>query len=133
MATWDDVARVCLALPGTTEAVSAGGRRRWLVRRKTFLRERPLHRTDLAELGATAPTGPVLVASVPDEGAKAALLAAEPDLYFTTAHFDGWAAVLVRLDRLDARSLHELAAEAWAARAPRRLVAEQPCRPDRNR
>jgi hypothetical protein len=68
----------------------------------------------------------VLVASVPDEGAKAALLAAEPDLYFTTAHFDGWAAVLVRLDRLDARSLHELAAEAWPARAPRRLVAEHP-------
>jgi hypothetical protein len=126
MATWDDVARVCLALPGTTEAVSAGGRRRWLVRGKTFLRERPLHRRDLHELGDTAPTGPVLVASVPDEGAKAALLASEPDLYFTTTHFDGWAAVLVRLDRLDETSLRELAADAWAARAPARLVAENP-------
>jgi len=71
------------------------------VRGRTFFRERPLHGKDLAELGDAAPTGPVLVASVPDEGAKAVLLlAAEPDLYFTTAHFDGWAAVLVRLDRL---------------------------------
>jgi hypothetical protein len=125
MPTWDDVARIALALPGTTEATSAGGRRRWLVRGKTFLRERPLHRKDLAELGESAPDGPVLVASLPDEGAKAALLAAEPDVYFTTSHFDGWAAVLCRLDRLDEQSLTELAGEAWAARAPRRLVAER--------
>ena len=126
MADWDDVARVALALPGTSEARSASGRRRWLVRGRTFLRERPLHRTDLAELGEDAPPGPVLVASVPDEGAKAALLAAEPEVYFTVSHFDGWAAVLCRLDRLDERSLVELAADAWAARAPRRLLGEHP-------
>ena len=125
MPTWDDVARIALALPGTTEAVSARGRRRWLVRGRTFLRDRPLHGKDLRELGAEAPPGPVLVAAVPDEGAKAALLAAEPDVYFTTSHFDGWAAVLCRLDRLDEESLTELAGEAWAARAPRRLVTEQ--------
>jgi hypothetical protein len=122
MATWDDVAAAALALPGTTELRSAGGRRRWQVRGKTFLRERPLHRVDLDELGDAAPTGPVLVASVPDQGAKEALLTAEPELYFTTRHFDGWAAVLVRLDRLDVDALRELATEAWAARAPRRLV-----------
>jgi hypothetical protein len=92
VATWDDVARVCLALPGTTEAVSASGRRRWLVCGKTFLRERPLHRKDLTEIGDAAPDGPVLV----------------------------------RLERLDEISLRELAADAWAARAPRRLVAENP-------
>ena len=126
MPTLDDVARVCLSLPGTTEATSARGRRRWLVRGKTFLRERPLHRGDLAELGDDAPTGPILVAYVPDEGAKAALLADEPDVYLTTSHFDGWSAVMARLDRLDQTSLRELAAEAWAARAPRRLVAEHP-------
>ncbi len=124
MARWDDVARICLALPGTTEATSARGRRRWLVRGRTFLRERPLHRKDLVELGDDAPAGPVMVAAVPDEGAKAALVAAEPDVYFTTSHFDGWAAVLCRLDRLDETALTELAGEAWAARAPRRLVNE---------
>jgi hypothetical protein len=122
--SWDDVARVCLALPGTTEAVSASGRRRWLVRGKTFVRERPLHRTDLDELGDAAPAGPVLVAYVPDEGAKAALLAAEPDIWFTSSHFDGTLMVMSRLDALDEQSLTELAAEAWACRAPKRLLAE---------
>lgn len=122
MLTWDDVARACLALPGTSEQVSARGRRRWSVRGKTFVRQRPLHRRDLDELGDAAPAGPVLVAYVPDEGAKQALLATEPDVYFTTAHFAGWTAVLARLDRLDEDALRELAGEAWAARAPRGLV-----------
>ena len=120
---WDDVARACLALPGTTEAVSASGRRRWLVWGRTFVRERPLHRTDLAELGDDAPSGPILVAYVPDEGAKAALVSTEPDVYFTTSHFDGVPVVQCRLDALDDQSLTELVGEAWAARAPRRLLA----------
>ena len=122
MVTWDDVARACLALPATSEAVSASGRRRWLVRGRTFVRERPLHRTDLDELGAAAPAGPVLVAYVPDEGAKAALLATEPGVWFTTSHFDGWPALMCRLDRLAPDALTELVTEAWASRAPRRLV-----------
>jgi hypothetical protein len=130
MVTWDDVARVCLALPATTEARSASGRRRWLVRGRTFLRERPLHRKDLDELGDAAPDGPVVVAYVPDEGAKSALLTAEPDVYFTTSHFDGWPALLCRLDALDQRGLTELAGEAWAARAPRRLAAATPLTSD---
>jgi hypothetical protein len=124
--TWDDVARACLALPATSEAVSASGRRRWLVRGKTFVRERPLHRRDLDELGDAAPGGPVLVAYVADEGVKAALLAAEPDVWFTTSHFDGWPALMCRLDALDRQALTELAGDAWASRAPRRLLAEQP-------
>jgi hypothetical protein len=124
VATWDDVARVCSALPGSAEVASASGRRRWSVRGRTFLRERPLHRKDLDELGDAAPSGPVLVAYVPDEGAKAALLAAEPEVYFTTSHFDGRPALLCRLDSLGEQALVELAGEAWASRAPSRLVAE---------
>lgn len=125
MATWDDVARTCLALPETSEGLSRG-RRQWKVRDKSFVWERPLGKKDVAELGAAAPAGPVVAAYVPDEGAKAALIAAEPELYFTTSHFDGYAAVLCRLDRLDAQGLTELVAEAWACRAPRRLLAEHP-------
>lgn len=87
-------------------------------------RERPLHLVDLAELGDTAPTGPILVAYVPDEGAKQALLTAEPDVYFTTAHFDVVPVVQCRLEALDEQSLTELVGEAWACRAPHHLVAE---------
>jgi hypothetical protein len=121
--TLDDVARACLALPGTSEAVSARGRRRWLVRGATFVRERPLHLPDLAELGEDAPTGTIMVVHVPDEGAKRALIATEPDVYFTTSRFAGWSAVLCRLDALEPGTLVELVTEAWASRAPKRLVA----------
>src|SRR5215203_2711800 len=128
MASWDDVARVCLALPETTEATSYGSRS-WRVRDKTFVWERPLRKKDLAELGDAAPTGPVLGAYVPDEGAKNALITEEPGVYFTTSHFDGYPAVLCRLDELDAESLSELAGEAWACRAPKRLAAQYPQTP----
>ena len=123
MTSLDDVARVCLALPETTEVTSRGNRQ-WRVRDKLFVWERPLRPRDLAELGSSAPDGPVLGARVPDEGAKAALIAEDPEVFFTTSHFDGYPAVLCRLDRLDDAALTELAGEAWACRAPRRLVTE---------
>jgi hypothetical protein len=126
MATWDDVSRVCTALPEVAESTRSDGLRQWRVRDKLFVWERPLRKTDLVELGAAAPTGPVLGARVPDEGAKTALIAAEPDVYFTTSHFDGYPAVLCRLGELDGDALSELAGEAWACRAPRRLVTEHP-------
>jgi hypothetical protein len=124
MATWEEVSRACLALPEVVETTSGAGQRQWRVRDKTFAWERPLRRKDRDELGDDAPPGPVLAASVPDEGAKRALVAAEPEIYFTTHHFDGYAAVLLRLDALDSASLTELVGEAWACRAPKRLVAQ---------
>lgn len=57
-------------------------------------------------------------------GAKEALLADDPDVYFTTPHFDGYPAVLVRLDRIAIDELTELIVEAWLARAPKRLGKE---------
>jgi hypothetical protein len=122
MPSWDDVARMCLALPETSEASSRDGNRQWRVRDKLFAWERPLRRRDLDELGDAAPTGPVLAVRVPDEGAKFALVAAEPQVYFTTAHFTGNPAVLCRLELLDRATLTELVTEAWACRAPRKLV-----------
>jgi len=126
MATWDDVAAVCAALPGTAASTSREGFRQWRVGDKLYAWERPLRKADLAELGDAAPTGPVLAVRVPDEGAKFALVAEEPDVCFTTAHFRGYPAVLCRLDRLGTEALEELVGEAWACRAPRRLLAERP-------
>jgi hypothetical protein len=128
MATWDDVSRVCTALPETSERSGREGHRQWRVRDKLFVWERPLRRSDLAELGTAAPTGPVLGVRVPDEGAKRALIASDPDVFFTTSHFDGYPAVLCRLDGLTPEDLAELAGEAWASRAPRRLLAAHPPR-----
>ncbi len=59
-----------------------------------------------------------------DEGVKFALIADEPEVYFTTPHFDGYSAVLVRLAEIPVSDLRELITEAWLAQAPRQLVKE---------
>ena len=121
MANWDDVRRLALALPETTEAVSRE-LRQWRVKDKGFVWERPLRRADLEALGDDAPAGPILGARVEHLVAKEALLADDPGVFFTTPHFDGYAAVLVRLDRIELEELEELTVEAWLARAPKRLA-----------
>lgn len=121
VATWDDVQRLALGLPETTERLSRGNRQ-WRVREKLFVWERPLLRPDLEALGERAPTGPVVAARVEHLGAKEALLAADPAVYFTTPHFDGYPAVLARLDPLSESDLEEFVTEGWLARAPPRLV-----------
>ncbi len=70
------------------------------------------------------PTGPILGARVEHLQAKEALIADAPDIYFTTPHFDGYAAVLVRLERIPLDELRELIIEAWLARAPKRLARD---------
>ncbi len=122
VATWADVRRVALALPETSERSSAGGAAEWRVRDVLFAWDRPLRKRDLEELGEAAPSGPVLTARVPDVGVKQALLETDGGVYFTTSHFDGYPAVLVRLDEIDVAELEELLVEAWLARAPKRVA-----------
>ena len=124
MATWDDVHRLATGLPRTVEGASREGRLDWSVEGKTFAWERPLRRGDLEALGDAAPDGPILAARVPDLGAKEGLLADEGDWYCTTPHFDGYPAILTRLDRIPVHELEELLVEAWLSRAPKRLAAE---------
>jgi hypothetical protein len=56
--------------------------------------------------------------------AKEALIANEPDVFFTTPHFDGYPAILVQLDNISVEDLTEVIVEAWLARAPKRLADE---------
>jgi hypothetical protein len=124
MATWDDVERIALSLPETRELAGRDGLRGWRVNDTTFVWERPLRRADLAALGDSAPRGPILGARVPDVGAKDALLADEPEVFFTTPHFDGYPAVLVQLEKIAVADLEELVTEAWLCRAPKRLATD---------
>jgi hypothetical protein len=84
--------------------------------------ERPLRRADLEALGDGAPDGPILGARVEHLVAKEAVLSDDPSVFFTTPHFDGYPAVLVRLDRIAAGELEEVITEAWLVRAPKRLA-----------
>jgi hypothetical protein len=121
VASWDDVERIALGLPETGERLSRG-LRAWEVKRKLFVWERPLRRSDLEALGDAAPDGPILGVRVEHLGAKEAMLASEPDVFFTTPHFDGYPAVLVRLERIAPGELEELIVEAWLVRAPKKLA-----------
>jgi hypothetical protein len=121
MASWEDVQRIALALPEASER-SSRDQRQWRVRDKLFVWERPLRAKEVAALGDRAPDGPILGARVEHLGAKEALLADDPRVFFTTPHFDGYAAILARLDRISVEDLDELVTEAWLARAPKRLL-----------
>jgi len=118
VATWTDVGRIVSELPETAETSP----RNWRVRKKLIAWERPLRKADYAALGADAPDGDILGARVADEGVKFALIADDPAVYFTTPHFDGYPAVLVRLAEIGVPELGELLTEAWLAQAPKTIA-----------
>ena len=123
MATWDDVASVVGELQLTEERSP----HEWRVGKKLIAWERPLRKSGydaLTAVGVEPPKGDILGVRVADEGVKFALIADEPELYFTTPHFDGYPAVLVRLAAIDERGLRELIVDAWLTQAPKRLVQE---------
>lgn len=133
MVTFEDVARLALALPETEETTSWGNLT-WAVRSggkakpKGFVWERPLSKKDQAFLtgeGTELPPNEVILGVRVDGLAeKEAILAANPESTFTTPHFNGYPAVLLRLDRVDEEMLQEIVTDAWLAVAPRKLVAQ---------
>jgi hypothetical protein len=124
MATWRDVSRIALALPGASEEARSGGLRAWIVNKHFFVWERPLRGSDLKALGDAAPDGPILGVRTADLEMKDVLLASDPAVFFTTPHFNGYPAVLVRLGAIKAARLKGVMVEAWLARAAKRAVAE---------
>lgn len=120
MATWTDVTRLTKALPAV---VRSTGKREWRVGKKLLAWERPLRPADREALGPDAPSGPILAVRIPLAG-KELLLASLPDVYFTTPHFDGFPAILVRLPVMPVEELRELLQQSWLSRAPKRLAAQ---------
>ena len=108
MATEDDVRRIALSLPETIEKpwYNTPGFR---VKDKGFLRIR-----SEAEGG--------LLVFVADLGEKDALLASDPDKFFTTAHYDGHPSVLVHLPAIGVDELRELITDSWRLKAPKRVL-----------
>jgi hypothetical protein len=118
MATWEDIRAVTSGLPETEERAP----REWRAHGKPLAWERPLRKADLDHLGAAAPPGDILGVRVQDVGVAEALLADDPSVYFTTPHFAGYPAVLVRLGEITPDELRELLRDAWLSRVPKRLA-----------
>ena len=107
MSTWATVKKLGKKLPEVEESTSYGTPA-LKVRKKMFVR---LREKD------------VIVVMV-DNDEKEVLLQAEPDVFLTTPHYDGWPAVLVRLSAIEADELEEVLIESWRRVAPKRLLKE---------
>ena len=124
MATMADLDELALSLPQTTKEVSDEGRPTYLVHGKMFCFHRT-RRRDAVDPETGERLDDVLMFRVADVGVKELLLADDRGVYFTTPHFDGDPAVLVRipnLARLDRDELYELVVEAWLTRAQKRVA-----------
>jgi hypothetical protein len=123
MATIDDVARLSAQLPEVVLG-ERHGNRTWFVRGKPFAWDRPFSRADVRRFGAqTPPEGPILAVRVTDLGEKEAVLATASSAFFTIPHFDGFPAVLIRLQTVEEDELKDALIDGWLACAPDEVAA----------
>ena len=124
MPTMRDLDELGLSMPQTTKELSEDGRPAYRVHGKLFCCQRG-RRKDAIDEQTGERLDDVLMFRVADLGVKELLLGDARGIYFTTPHFDGYPAVLVRipsLGRLDRDELHDLVAEAWLTRAQKRVA-----------
>jgi hypothetical protein len=122
--TMKDLDELALSMPQTTKDLSDDGRPSYLAHGKLFCCHRG-RRRDAIDPRTGERLDDVLMFRVADEGVKELLLADDRGLFFTTPHFDGYAAVLMRipdLDRVGRDELEELVVEAWLTRAQKRVA-----------
>jgi hypothetical protein len=118
-----DLDELALALPQATKELSEDGRPIYKVHGKLFCFHRGRRPDAVDEHGERL--ADVLMFRVADLDVKELLLSDSRGIYFTTPHFKGYAAVLVRipdLERLDEEELRDLVAEAWLTRAQKRVA-----------
>ena len=124
MATMADLDELALAMPQTTKELSDDGRPTYLVHGKFFCFHRS-RRRDAIDPTTGERLNDVLVFRVADVGVKELMLADDRGIFFTTPHFEGYAAVLMHipdLARLDREELEDMVAEAWLTRAQKRVA-----------
>lgn len=124
VATMGDLDALALEMPETTKELSDDGRPAYKVHGKLFVLHRS-RRPDAKDPETGERLDDVLMFRVADLDVKELMLTDERGVFFTTPHFNGYPAVLVRipdLARLDREELFDLVAEAWLTRAQKRVA-----------
>ena len=124
MATMADLDKLALAMPQTTKEVSEDGRPSYLVHGKMYCFHRS-RRPDAIDPETGERMDDVLMFRVADQDVKDLFLADERGLFFTTPHFNGYPAVLMRipqLKKMGRAELRDLVAEAWLTRVQKRVA-----------
>ena len=124
MATMQDLDRIALALPAVTKEVSDDGRPSYVVHGKSWFVFHRSPRRDAVDAKGKRLTD-VLVIRVDGEDLKELMLNDERGVFFTTPHWNGYPAVLMRikdLRRLRKQELEDLVAEAWLTKAQKRVA-----------
>jgi len=119
-----DLDLLAMAMPQTTKEVSDDGRPSYLVHGKMYCFHRG-RRPDAIDPDTGERMADVLMFRVADEGVKELLLSDGRGIYFTTPHFNGYPAILMRipgLAQLDRQELADLVAESWLTRAQKRVA-----------
>lgn len=119
-----DLDELALAMPGAAKELSDDGRPDYRVDGKTFCFHRG-RRPDAVDPQTGERLDDVLMFRVADLDTKELMLSDARRVFFTTPHFNGYSAVLVRipeLAQLDREELHDLVAEAWLTRAKKRAA-----------
>lgn len=124
MATMADLDELAMAMPQTTKEVAEDGRPSYLVHGKMYCFHRS-RRPDAVDADTGERMADVLMFRVADLEEKEVVLSDARRLFFTTPHFNGYPAVLLRIRDLGALHRDELRdtiAEAWLTRAQKRLA-----------
>ena len=124
MTTMADLDELALSLPQTTKEVSDDGRPSYLAHGKMFCFHRG-RRPDAIDPDTGERLEDVLMFRVADLDVKELLLADDRGVFFTTPHFNGYSAVLMRipdLARLDRDELRDMVVEAWLTKAHKRVA-----------
>jgi hypothetical protein len=112
MATESELRRICLGLPGAYEQASYNGTPSFRTRPRAFAR--------------ILEDGERVALWVSDEDEKLSLVEAEPGVFSTTPHYDGYPIVLVSLGAIDADGLRALVTDSWRLRVSPKLLQELP-------
>jgi hypothetical protein len=122
--TMADLDELAMAMPQATKQVSEDGRPSYHVHGRMFCFHRG-RRPDAVDPETGERMTDVLMFRVADLDEKDVILADDRGIFFTTPHFRGYPAVLLRipdLARIDREELRDLVAEAWLTRAQKRVA-----------